>query len=108
MNQLGLDFAPRSHRDDPASSHEAEARSRTTWATKHADLMWVLRIEPAMTSTEIAQHRIIKSDDQWPANETRRLMEVRRRLSDLRTCNPPRVRRVHSKGEKESRWFLAT
>ena len=87
--QPELEFPPRTHRDDPGSSREAEVRTRKTWGRKHADLMRELGLSPGVVATELTR---ICCGRHWPTDFHPRLCEVRKRLSDLRTCKPPRVR----------------
>ncbi len=105
--QIPIDFPPRTHSDDPVSSHLAEAKVRKTWGPKHLDLLALVESVPGLTGSEMTD--TMGTDiafAKWPADWYDRRIEVRRRLSDLRVCEPPMLRRQHTRGERESRWFV--
>ncbi len=113
MNQLSLDMPPRSHRNDPESSRAAERRSSKTWGPKHRALMWVVGTYPGLVASGIATRVMIGEMTgalraSWPSESHARLCEVRKRLSDLAKATPPKLRRHHTRGDRESRWFVAT
>ena len=109
MTQGDLDFTvpPRTHRDDPETSHAAEKRSQRTWGAKHCELATALAMEPGSTATDLTSF-LGDGDgrDIWPHEYHPRLMEVRKRLSDLAHANPPKVRNTPVRGEREGRWYL--
>lgn len=107
MNQPSLDFTirhPRTHSDDPGSSHAAEAQSRPSWTAKHRCLVAMLTREPGLTAPEISER--LPSDSPFPC-DWRKHQEVRRRLSDLGPKGAKRLRIVHTRGDRHGRWFVA-
>ncbi len=73
--------APIVHRTDPLSSFQAaEKKDRSGTRVKHAEIvLGLVKLRPGRTAAELAAGTgAICVDD------TRRLMEVRRRLSDLK------------------------
>ena len=105
MKQSDL-FPPRTHRDDPGSSHDAEAKTRKTWGAKHDDLVMVLSDDDnaaGLTASQIAAVPFIVRSGRWPDGDHERLCEVRKRLSDLLT-RPDVIKREHTKGDRESVW----
>ena len=103
MNQPTLSF-PRTHSDDPVSSHAAEARSRPTWTPKHRCLLAILSAEPGLTAIEIAER--LPPSSPFP-NDWRKVGEVRRRLSDLGPKGTRELRHQSVRGERHGRWFVA-
>ena len=97
-----LDWPPRTHRDDPAASHEAESRSRGVTKLRRAALLKLVRELPGLTASAYAG--LVSNSELFPANQTERRDEVRKRLSDLRTVCGSLCRR-HTRGDRESRWF---
>ncbi len=105
--QLPIAFPPRTHGDDPVSSHLAEAKVRKTWSAKHRDLLALVESVPGLTGSEMTDTMGTDIPDaKWPTDWYDRRIEVRRRLSDLRVCELPMLRRQNTRGEKESRWFV--
>ena len=105
--QEALDFdpPPRSHTDDPPTSHTAEANARKRFMRGHAaDVLELVRARPAMTASGICE--MIQAP-RWRANFSadhhRRLYQVRRRLSDLRLAGL--IERRTEQGDTEARWF---
>lgn len=92
--------APRAHRHDPASSHEA-ARDAKRFQARHCELVLAaVRNFPLSTSAELAPY--------VPGLD---LTEVRRRLTDLKTAG--HVHQINStvpcsvSGKRVSRWEAA-
>ncbi len=106
VNQPIFDFStPRTHVEDPPSSHLAEARSRPSWSAKHAALVRMLDAEPGLTAPQLAE-RLQPGGGLWPPG-FKREQEVMRRLSDLGPQGSKVLRRVYTKGDRYGRWFVA-
>lgn len=109
MTQLGLDLTPhRTHAGDPASSHLAEARLRKSGqlSGQQRAVLAAVVMCPGSSSSRISNLLVaLPGAELFDAREHQRLCQVRRRLSDLCTTKLDRVRRHHTPGENESRWF---
>ncbi len=108
--QLDLDLPPRTHDGDPPSSHLAEARLRTSGRLNQQQqiVLELVVVCPGSTGTQVAE-RIAGSPyaPLFAAGQHERLCQVRKRLSDLYTMTPPRIRRESIKGKREVEWFIA-
>ena len=103
MTQLGLYDPPRTHADDPATSHRAEERMRRggKMARHRRRVLALVSVNPGRTASELAA---LDATDFWAAGLYQRTCQIRKRLSDLHTAGEIRV--VGSAG-RESRWEVA-
>jgi hypothetical protein len=108
VTQLGLDLTPpRTHAGDPASSHRAEERMRKSGrlSLQQRIVLNCVRNTPGKTASQLSilldHHPGSPLYFDFGGHE--RLCQVRRRLSDLRAMG--KVRRHHTAGQRESRWF---
>ena len=101
----GRRMTPRSHTDDPVTSREAESSSAKL-ASVHMRLVErFVGDNPGCTSSRIATELAFRTE--FSVDQHTRLYQVRRRLSDLRTCTPPVLRRGEKLG-REVTWWPAT
>jgi hypothetical protein len=97
-------FPKATHREDPPTSREAEARV-TELGTRAAHAAAVLAevvARPGLSARELAE-RVTLGPGVFSADPHERLYQVRRRLSDLRGLD--RVRRYRVRGRREVVWF---
>ena len=109
MTQLGLDLTPhRTHAHDPASSHHAEARIRSSGQLNRQQRAVFATVVACPGSTASRISGLIEAGSfasLFASGDHERLCQVRKRLSDLATDTIDRVRRYYTPGEDESRWF---
>ena len=115
MNQVELDFTrTHVHAGDPATSHRAAANLHKTGKLSRQlrDALDIVATFEGFGARELARLSVNRLG-MWTSlstNETDRMYQMRRRLSDLSNpliVSPVRVRQVKIKGQREVVWVLA-
>lgn len=95
---------PRSHTHDPPTSKRAELEAAPRALSHRAAVLAILLTRPRIRSTEIAELAGQWFPEVFSTDATRRLYQVRRRLSDLHVTHAVRA---CDWGGAECRWELA-
>jgi len=111
MNQQPLDLHPVSHRNDPATSKDAERKVTDSGKRKsnNEKVAWLVSRWPGLTPSEYAVHAFNEYGLQLGDTPDKRIFEVRRRLSDMNGIHVRRGTKDEARlgllANKESVWY---